>query len=103
MKGRLEKYYNSPGTPKIPVEIFDVLVYIRSLKRESAPDYLSIKYKLLEVLNKIKESNDFHFDWCGKNENIDESPRQKERVEMKKHNQNVVEKEIYEVYKFIDH
>lgn len=94
-KGRVQKYYNSSGTPKIPIEIFDIISYVRSLKRESTPDYLSIKYKMLEILKKVKENNDFNFDWCGKDENINDSPREKAQVEMKKHNQNVVEDEIY--------
>ena len=35
---------------RAPKELFEILRYVRSLKRKDEPDYLKIKYKLIEAL-----------------------------------------------------
>lgn len=108
---------------KIPPELFEILKEIRSNRKV---DYLRVKYLLLESLKRIKEQNDFLFDWCNRsrskskrekkadsplkrknNQPVDEkeidSPRKKEKVErMKEENQQIVEEEIYNVYNFLN-
>jgi hypothetical protein len=34
------------------------------MKPNDKVEYLKLKFRLLEILKKIKEENDFIFDWC---------------------------------------
>ncbi len=53
--------------PSIPNQVFDILNYTKKLKINEKPDYLKIKYKLLEALKENGSENDFIFDWCKEN------------------------------------
>jgi len=65
---------------KIPSEIFELLATVQAMKPNEKVEYLKLKFKLLETLKRLKEENDFAFDWCGQNSRRDSLKKGQKRL-----------------------
>lgn len=93
-------------------ELIEILALLQGTKADEKVDYLKIKFKMLEAIKKRKMQNDFIFDWRGKTDRLSspskekkeiDSPRKNKMIEiMNEENQQLVQNEIYEVYKFME-